>query len=1118
MLSVVSAGDVDVTSNNADDILASADNSVDLYASVVDADGILAPKDDSVVDGADVISAEDSVVDDSVDLSQSVDDSQSLEVEKNFSGNSFSELQNEINDCSNNDILILNNDISQEGSSSILIQKSLTIDGNGHTIDAQERSGILRIRYANITLRNIIFKNAKSGNIGAIEIYDSECRIVNCSFEDNQGYFDGAAISMLSGSLNLSDCAFRNNKAINKDGGAVYSLSDNIYMHNCTFINNSASYGGAIYSLNCHFIDCTFKNNSADLGGAIYCKGTALTIEFSEFLDNVASNKGGALFLSSVNESNIGFSSFYRNNASLEGGAIFCNNSNSSIEGSFFINNTALQAGAIYYLNSANSMEVCYFDNNLAYDDGGAMVLNDSQSNIINSNFEFNVAGKKGAAIYWVLLDKEPQCNISQSSFLNNKAESYSLASNFTGVSLNFMLTGWNNYINAIYAESAIYLSDVEYWNGYISNTDYESYKNGASGQEIILEIYDSNDVLISNVTLMTNSFGEHYFSTSPLDDGYYTYNAYHLDNSYYTYAESKGNFTMNRPTSSISLNIDDNAEFHYFNCTIPFDVSNRTSVRVLITNENGSYVYLNNSVGPNDRNISVYFDSSDEYYNITVFNLPNNLYQGSQDSKLFKILASNSTISINPIEDFAFGRKVNVTYDVEFETIVVATIYDENENSLFTLMPSNGSLSLPILPVGQYNLSMENIGTPNIYQSNDSITFNVIKADNFVSISANDVVYGDVTTIVIYALANGNYTLDINGSLIDVEVYGGKGKLEMTLPVGDYYINGTFNDPNYETSIVANATCSVSKANSTAFIMVDDTFDGFQAVIRIYSPINGVYLLDVNGTLMNVSVFNGIGKASLLLPVGSYYANASFDNPNYNTVIRNATFHVEELVYSAPDNGGSAGNTNYNLSSSDIALSVDNASSLDNPPIVRNFPRFSGNKNISMYYFDGTKYSFKVYGDNGKPVGANQVVVVKINKKTYKLKTNKNGIVSFTIPKTVKPGKYAITASYKGQTIKNTIKVNQILSSKKIVKVKRTAKRTAKRLILTAKLKKKLKGKKITFKFRGKKYTAKTNKKGMAKVKISKKILKKLKRGKSYKVIITYYKLSLNSKVKVKK
>ena len=174
---------------------------------------------------------------------------------------------------------------------------------------------------------------------------------------------------------------------------------------------------------------------------------------------------------------------------------------------------------------------------------------------------------------------------------------------------------------------------------------------------------------------------------------------------------------------------------------------------------------------------------------------------------------------------------------------------------------------------------------------------------------------------------------------------------------------------------------------------------------------------------------------------------------------------------------------------------------------------RFSHNKNINMYYFDGSKYSFKVYGNNGKLVGANQVVTVKINKKTYKVKTNKNGVASFTIPKTVKPGKYTITASYKGKTIKNTVRVKKILSSKKLFKVKRTAKK----LVLTAKLKKKLKGKKLTFRFMSKNYYAKTNKNGVAKIIIKKNVIKKLNRGKKYTVKISYFKTSIKTKVQVK-
>ena len=61
------------------------------------------------------------------------------------------------------------------------------------------------------------------------------------------------------------------------------------------------------------------------------------------------------------------------------------------------------------------------------------------------------------------------------------------------------------------------------------------------------------------------------------------------------------------------------------------------------------------------------------------------------------------------------------------------------------------------------------------------------------------------------------------------------------------------------------------------------------------------------------------------------------------------------------------------------------------------------------------------------------------------------------------------------------------------------------------------MKGKKIIFKFKGKKYTAKTNKQGIAKVPIKKKVIKKLKKGKKYTVKISYLKVSIKTKVKVK-
>ena len=84
------------------------------------------------------------------------------------------------------------------------------------------------------------------------------------------------------------------------------------------------------------------------------------------------------------------------------------------------------------------------------------------------------------------------------------------------------------------------------------------------------------------------------------------------------------------------------------------------------------------------------------------------------------------------------------------------------------------------------------------------------------------------------------------------------------------------------------------------------------------------------------------------------------------------------------------------------------------------------------------------------------------------------------------------------------------------------TVKKSAKKLILSATLKingkKAKKGTKVTFVFNGKKFTAKTDKKGVAKVTVKKKYLKKLKVGKKITYQVTYGGHTVKRTVKVKK
>ena len=178
----------------------------------------------------------------------------------------------------------------------------------------------------------------------------------------------------------------------------------------------------------------------------------------------------------------------------------------------------------------------------------------------------------------------------------------------------------------------------------------------------------------------------------------------------------------------------------------------------------------------------------------------------------------------------------------------------------------------------------------------------------------------------------------------------------------------------------------------------------------------------------------------------------------------------------------------------------------------VRDDTKIINNNDISVDYNGGSYFTVRVVTADGRAVGAGEKITFIINKKTTTVKTDMNGVAKVKI--IGGPGKYTITTKYNGGTYTNKVTVKHVLTTSKV-----TVKKTAKKFTLKAKLKingKLVKGKKITFKFKGKIYKVKTNSKGIAKVTVKKAVIKKLKKGKTYAVKVTYLKDIAKSSVKV--
>ncbi|CDF29603.1 chlamydial polymorphic outer membrane protein repeat-containing domain protein [Methanobrevibacter smithii CAG:186] len=230
----------------------------------------------------------------------------------NLNIRTFTDLQNAIGLVTGT--LTLNQNIAMTAkeaanfTNGITINKDITIDGKGHTIDAKNLGRIFSIGEGfTVTLTNATLINGRAVEGGAI-YNDGSLTLSDVKLSDNAADSYGGAV-FNNGELVVSDSVFDSNDIVNRGsasvdygGAAIYNWYDGtLTVSGSNFTNNIKNYKngdnlvGAITTIgNATVIGSNFVNNSGRWGGAISTAGyllagddvNTLTVSGSTFKEN----------------------------------------------------------------------------------------------------------------------------------------------------------------------------------------------------------------------------------------------------------------------------------------------------------------------------------------------------------------------------------------------------------------------------------------------------------------------------------------------------------------------------------------------------------------------------------------------------------------------------------------------------------------------------------------------------------------------------------------------------------------------------------------------------------------------------------------------------------------
>ena len=553
--------------------------------------------------------------------------------------------------------------------------------------------------------------------------------------------------------------------------------------------------------------------------------------------------------------------------------------------------------------------------------------------------------------------------------------------------------------------------------------------------------------------------------------------------------------------------------------------------------------------------------------HNVVADYVSDGLFIDQKNETSFKIAKANSEINLYVVEVY-LDENIRIYAKLSPNATGNVLFSMDNYYSPREKIVSNSSASWLISPLenGQYTIRANYSGDNNYYASSTTFTLNVSQKRSILTVEANDASYMDNVIFKITLMSNdggisGIVNIQLSGKSYRVNVRNGNGLLNIgKLSAGDYTFSAYYEgSENYSSSSTESAftvsdyllesilTCNdvVRYYDSGAKFVITLTNSKNKAISgeMVYVTVKGVetgYVTDKDGKIY-LDIGNSVGKYDVLAEFrgsDSYYpSNATGSVEILSTIesadviklygsgtqyfavfkdlngkaLMNTKVYFKILGktnnYTTLPNGVVRLNINLNIGVYSI-MAINPVTGENKTTKITIFNKLMGNKNVVNYFGATSIYKVRAYGIDGKPVGKDQLVVFKVNGKTYKVKTNKYGYAWVSLK--LKAKSYVITAEFNGTKVSNKIIVKPVLTTK-ITSDKKTKKtRFMAKLVNSKGIA--LKGKKITFKINGKTYTAKTNANGLAGINI----LLKLKKG-TYKVYTVYGKSIVTSIIKAK-